>query len=65
MSETTQTRIRYTRAQAAEQLSISPRTLDRIRERGDIIGRIDNGHVYFDHDELASYARSCRAEGNE
>lgn len=56
-------RIRYTRAEAAEQLSISERSLDRIRERGDIVARTDGGRVYYDHSELASYAKSRPAEG--
>jgi hypothetical protein len=59
------TRIRYTKAEAAEQLSISVRSLDRLRERGEIIARVDGGRIYFDHSELESYAKSCPAEGDE
>jgi hypothetical protein len=59
------TRIRYTKAEAAEQLSISVRSLDRLRERGEIIARVDGGRIYFDHTELESYAKSCPAEGDE
>lgn len=58
-------RIRYTRTEAAEQLSISLRKLDYLRAEGKIIGRIDNGHVFFDDDELRSYAKSCPPEGVE
>jgi hypothetical protein len=67
MSAPTQpvTRIRYTKAEAAQQLSISERTLDRIRERGDIIARVDGGRIFFDHNELVSYANSRPAEGEE
>lgn len=57
------TRIRYTKAEAAEQLSISPRKLDKLRAEGKIIGRFDGARIYFDHSELLSYAKSCRAEG--
>ncbi|MFE7799070.1 helix-turn-helix domain-containing protein [Nocardia sp. NPDC057440] len=59
------TRIRYTKAEAAQQLSISARSLDRLREQGRIIARVDGGRVYFDHSELVSYAKSCPAEGDE
>lgn len=62
---TPKSRIRYSKAEAAEQLSISVRALDRLREQGEIIARVDGGRVYFDHDELTSYARSCPAEGDE
>lgn len=57
------TRIRYTRAEAAEQLAISVRQLDYLRADGKIIGRVDGKNVFFDHDELLSYAKSCTAEG--
>lgn len=56
-------RLRYTQTEAAYMLSISPRQLYRLRERGDIIARVDNGRVYFDHAELVSYAQSRPAEG--
>ncbi|NEW42769.1 helix-turn-helix domain-containing protein [Nocardia cyriacigeorgica] len=62
---TNKTRIRYTKAEAAEQLSISVRSLDRLRERGEIVARVDGGRIYFDHTELESYAKSCPAEGDE
>ncbi|WP_159850233.1 helix-turn-helix domain-containing protein [Nocardia sp. CY41] len=55
-------RIRYGKGEAAQMLSISPRQLDRLRERGAIIARIDGGRVFFDHDELVSYAKSQPAE---
>ena len=55
-------RIRYSRHEAAEQLSISIRKLDYLRAERKIIGRTDGGSVYFDHEELVSYARSCPAE---
>ncbi|MBF6189509.1 hypothetical protein [Nocardia farcinica] len=51
-------RVRYSRTEAAQALCISPRQLDRLRERGDIIGRADGGRIFFDHDELVSYAKS-------
>lgn len=56
------TRIRYTRAQAAAQLSISQRQFDRLRDEGKIIGRWDGGRIYFDHSELESYAKNCVPE---
>lgn len=56
-------RIRYTKAEAAHVLSISQSTLDRLRADGKIIGRRDGGRVFFDHDELQSYAKSCPPEG--
>ncbi|WP_029931032.1 DNA-binding protein [Nocardia otitidiscaviarum] len=56
-------RIRYTRAEAAHMLSISLRQLDTLRERRAIIGRRDGKQVFFDHDELLSYAKSCTPEG--
>lgn len=56
-------RIRYTRDEAALQLSVSLRRLDYLRKNGEIIGRLDGKKVYFDHSELESYARSCPAEG--
>jgi hypothetical protein len=59
------TRIRYNRASAAEQLNISLRQLDYLRSTGKLIGRKDGGSVYFDHEELTSYARSCPSEGGE
>lgn len=59
------TRIRYPKAEAAEQLGISVRTLDKLRADGKIIGRIDGGRVFFDRTELESYARSCPPEGTE
>ncbi|MBF6515577.1 helix-turn-helix domain-containing protein [Nocardia cyriacigeorgica] len=62
---TNKIRIRYTKAEAAEQLSISVRALDRLRERGEIIARVDGGRIYIDHSELESYAKSCPAEGDE
>ncbi|MEU2043583.1 helix-turn-helix domain-containing protein [Nocardia niwae] len=55
-------RIRYARAEAAQQLSISVRTLDRLREQGRIIARVDGGRIFFDHSELVSYAKSRPAE---
>lgn len=58
------TRIRYSKAEAAEQLSISVRTLDKLRADGKIIGRVDGGRVFFDHSELESYAKSRRPEGD-
>ncbi|WP_280439785.1 helix-turn-helix domain-containing protein [Nocardia cyriacigeorgica] len=58
-------RIRYTRSEAARALSISERTLDRLREAGKIIGRVDGGRIFFDHSELVSYAKSCPPEGDE
>ena len=57
------TRIRYTKAEAAQQLSISERKLDELRQAGLIVARKDGSRVYFDHDELVSYAKSCQAEG--
>ena len=57
------TRIRYTRAEAAQQLSLSLRQLDYLRSAGKLIGRVDGKFIYFDHDELVSYAKSCPAEG--
>lgn len=57
--ELTPERIRYTKEDAARQLSISVRQLERIRLAGKIIGRQDGGRVFFDHDELRSYALSC------
>lgn len=54
----TQVRIRYTKAEAAEQLSISVRHLDELRQAGLINARIDGSRVYFDHSELVSYAKS-------
>lgn len=62
MTAPTKRRIRYTRAAAAEQLSISLRQLDRLRESGQIVGRRDGSHTYFDDDELRSYAKSCPPE---
>lgn len=59
-----QQRIRYTKSEAAQLLSISERALDRLREAGKIIGRLDGRNVYFDHDELVSYAKSRPAEGD-
>lgn len=59
------TRIRYTQSEAAQMLSISVRKLQYLRTEGKICGRIDGGHVYFDHDELWSYAKSCPPEGTE
>lgn len=58
-------RIRYTKSDAAQMLSISTRKLDYLRAEGKIIGRIDGGRVFFDHDELVSYAKSCAPEGDE
>ncbi|WP_405490366.1 helix-turn-helix domain-containing protein [Nocardia sp. NBC_00511] len=58
-------RIRYTKADAAQMLSISVRKLDYLRAEGKIVGRLDGGHIFFDHDELESYAKSCPAEGDE
>ncbi|MEU6580623.1 helix-turn-helix domain-containing protein [Nocardia sp. NPDC046763] len=58
-------RIRYTKADAAQMLSISISTLDRLRMAGKIIGRVDGGRVFFDHDELVSYSKSCTPEGDE
>ena len=57
-------RIRYAKAEAAEQLGISVRTLDKLRADGKIIGRIDGGRVFFDHEELVSYSKSCAPEGD-
>ena len=57
------TRIRYSRAEAAAALSISPRKLDRLREAGAIVARVDGGRIYFDHDELVSYAQAQPVEG--
>lgn len=57
-------RVRYSRAEAAQALCISPRQLDRLRERGEIVGRVDGGRIFFDHDELVSYAKSRPAEGD-
>jgi len=58
-------RLRYTKAEAAEQLSISVRTLDKLRERGELIGRVDGGRIFFDRSELESYARSRPAAGSD
>jgi len=58
-------RIRYSRTEAAQQLSIGLRKLDYLRAQGKIIGRVDGGQVFFDHDELVSYAKSCPPEGDE
>lgn len=58
-------RIRYTRSDAARALSISVRSLDRLRQDGKIVARRDGGRVFFDHSELESYAKSCPAEGDE
>jgi hypothetical protein len=58
-------RIRYTRAEAAEQLSISKCQLDRLRRDGKIIARVEGRQVFFDHSELVSYSKSCPAEGCE
>ncbi|WP_306365503.1 hypothetical protein [Nocardia sp. CC227C] len=58
-------RIRYTRAEAAHMLSISLRQLDTLRERREIVGRRDGKQVFFDHDELFSYAKSRTPEGVE
>ncbi|NEW33787.1 helix-turn-helix domain-containing protein [Nocardia cyriacigeorgica] len=58
-------RIRYTKAEAAYQLSISVRTIDRLREEGKLIGRRDGSRIYFDHSELVSYAKSCPVEESE
>ncbi|MGW3545858.1 helix-turn-helix domain-containing protein [Nocardia niigatensis] len=58
----TRTRIRYSKTEAAQMLSISVRTFDRLRAAGKIIGRQDGGRVFFDHDELVSYAKSCEPE---
>ncbi len=58
-------RIRYSRSEAARQLSISERTLDKLREEGKLIGRVDGRRVFFDRDELVSYAKSCRPEGEK
>lgn len=55
-------RIRYGKAEAAELLAISTRQLDRLRERGEIIARIDGGRVYFDARELESYVHSRPVE---
>ena len=63
MSTNSKIRIRYTKAEAAEQLSISERTLDRLRAAGDIVARLDRGRIYFDHSELESYAKNCPSEG--
>ncbi|MCC3311481.1 helix-turn-helix domain-containing protein [Nocardia africana] len=52
------TRIRYSRREAAQQLSISERSLDRLRAAGQIIARVDGGRIYYDHSELESYAKS-------
>lgn len=62
MTKATVTRIRYPKAEAARQLGISPRQIDRLRQQGAIIARIDGGRIFFDHDELLSYARSRPAE---
>ncbi len=59
------TRIRYSKAEAAEQLGISVRTLDKLRADGKIVGRLDGGRVFFDHEHLLGYARSCAPEGTE
>ncbi|WP_353853560.1 MULTISPECIES: helix-turn-helix domain-containing protein [Nocardia] len=56
-------RIRYSRLEAAAQLSISVSTLDRLRRTGRLIARTDGGRVFFDSAELESYAKSCPAEG--
>lgn len=58
-------RIRYSKEDAAQMLSISTRTFDRLRASGQIIGRRDGGRVFFDHAELESYAQSRPAEGDE
>ncbi|TLF72876.1 helix-turn-helix domain-containing protein [Nocardia cyriacigeorgica] len=58
----TSRRIRYTKAEAAYQLSISVRTIDRLREEGKLIARRDGSRIYFDHSELESYAKSCPVE---
>ncbi|MGW4119857.1 helix-turn-helix domain-containing protein [Nocardia sp. NPDC004711] len=63
MATESRTRIRYAKAEAAQMLSISISTFDRLRRAGKIIGRQDGGRVFFDHTELESYARSCPAEG--
>lgn len=54
-----QARIRYGKREAAETLCISVRQLERLMADGSLIGRRDGGRVFFDHDELVSYARSC------
>lgn len=61
-TKTIVTRIRYNRASAAEQLDISLRQLDYLRKTGELTGRRDGGSVYFDHEELVSYARSRPSE---
>ncbi|SNY84326.1 Helix-turn-helix domain-containing protein [Nocardia amikacinitolerans] len=61
-SRTQRPRIRYGKAEAAALLAISPRQLDRLRERGEIIARVDGGRVFFDHDELESYAKTRPVE---
>lgn len=65
MTATSKGRIRYTKFEAAEQLSISVRKLDYLRAEGKLIGRVDGGRVFFDEDELRSYAKSCPPEGTE
>lgn len=57
-------RIRYSREGAAEQLSISKSQVDRLRAAGKLVGRVDGGRVFFDRDELVSYAKSCPCEGD-
>ncbi|MFE3698619.1 helix-turn-helix domain-containing protein [Nocardia tengchongensis] len=55
-------RVRYSKADAAYMLSMSVRTLDRLRRSGKIVGRRDGGRIYFDRTELESYSRSCPPE---
>ncbi|MEU1526378.1 helix-turn-helix domain-containing protein [Nocardia rhamnosiphila] len=57
-NRTERRRIRYGKAEAAQMLSISTRQLDRLRENGSIIARVDGGRIFFDAAELESYALS-------
>ncbi|MGW4090060.1 helix-turn-helix domain-containing protein [Nocardia sp. NPDC004750] len=63
MNSDSVTRIRYSRVEAAQALSISTRSLDRLRAEGKLIARVDGGRIFFDRTELQSYANSCLAEG--
>ncbi|AHH22126.1 hypothetical protein NONO_c73700 [Nocardia nova SH22a] len=51
-------RIRCKRKEAAILLAISESTLDRLRAAGEIVARLDGGCVFYDYDELVSYAKS-------
>lgn len=55
-------RIRYSRKDAAEMLSVSLRKFDQLRSEGKLVGRRDGGQILFNHDELVSYANSCESE---